>query len=231
MPENYKIKLKLRVEIARDTMAFYFEKPRGFDFIAGQHISMYQTNIEDSKRIFCMASAPYEADLVFAMRMRDSEFKNSLKVMPIGAEVEISDVRGSFIMHSDTSRPAVFLVGGIGVTPFRSIALQATHDKSPHKILMFYSNYTPEDAPFLDEFQDLENKNPNYKLITTMIESKWHGETGYINKNMLEKYINDVKSPVYYIAGPSGFVVAMRNMLNEIGILTDSIKTDEFSGY
>ena len=231
MPESYKIKLKDRKEIARETMAFYFEKPKDFIFVAGQHITMKQTGIDDNSRVFCMASAPYEDDLIFAMRMRDSEFKNALKSMPIGAEVEITKPRGSFILHDDMSRPAVFLVGGIGVTPFRSMLLQVAHEKLTHKIFMFYSNYTLLDAAFLDELKDLENKNSSYKFIATMTKAEWHGETGYISKDMLKKYIDDIKALIYYIAGPPGFVLAMRGLIEEIGVNPDDIKTDEFEGY
>jgi len=236
MPENYAIKLKNRKEVANGTMAFYFDKSQDFSFVAGEHITMTQEQIEDSRRVFCMASAPYEDSLIFAMRMSDSGFKSSLKTMPIGTEVGITESRGSFVLHHDASKPAVFLVGGIGVTPFRSMAMQASHDKRLHKIFMFYSNYKPEDAAFLEELGDLEGKNSSYKLIATMTEMKksntpWQEETGYINKAMLKKYIEDIKTPLYYIAGPPGFVLGMRGMLDEIGIDTDSIKTDQFSGY
>ncbi len=237
MLASYSTKLKGRKEIARATMAFYFEKPKGFNFVAGQHITMTQTATNDNKRVFCMASAPHEKDLIFAMRMRDSEFKNSLKVMPIGTGVEITEARGLFTLHNDASRPAAFLVGGIGITPFRSMALQAAYEKLPHKIFMFYSNYTLEDAAFLTELRELESKNPNYKFIATMTEldSRFRGndnyETSYINKAMLEKYIEDVKLPVYYIAGPERFVGAMRNMLQDLNINANNIKTDEFEGY
>lgn len=65
-------------------MAFYFEKPSGFEFIAGQHIVMNhinppETDAEGDTRVLCIASAPYEKDLIFAMRMRDTAFKRGLK--------------------------------------------------------------------------------------------------------------------------------------------------------
>jgi ferredoxin-NADP reductase len=231
MQDRYSIKLKDRKEIASSTMAFYFTKSNDFNFIAGQHVTMYQPNISDNSRIFCVASAPYEDDLIFAMRMRDSAFKNALKLMPIGGEVTITKPRGPFVLHDDTSKPAVFLVGGIGITPFRSMALQSAHDNSPRKIFLFYSNRTRQDAAFFDELNDLEKKNSNYKFIATMTDEVWPGERGYINREMLERCVEDVKIPVYYIAGPEGFVRAMRGMLQSLKINSDNIKTDEFSGY
>jgi ferredoxin-NADP reductase len=81
-----------------------------------------------------------------------------------------------------------------------------------------------------------EVKNPNYTFIGTMTEmeksgTKWNGETGYITKTMLEKYVGDLTLPIYYLAGPASMVTAMRKTLNEAGVDDDNIRTEEFSGY
>lgn len=77
----------------------------------------------------------------------------------------------------------VFLAGGIGITPFRSILFWAAKEKLPHRLVLFYSNRRPEDAPFLDELQALEKENPNYTFVATMTgidksSRSWSGETG-----------------------------------------------------
>jgi len=105
---KYRSMLKKREEVAEGTMAFYFEKSEGFEFVAGQHIVMThinppETDAEGDRRVFCMASAPHEADLIFAMRMRDTAFKRVLATMPIGTEVEIDGPYGSFVLHDDPS--------------------------------------------------------------------------------------------------------------------------------
>ena len=237
----YKTKLKSRAEIAAGTMSFHFEKPEGFEFKAGQFgdftlINPSETDAEGNIRGFSLASAPYEGDLMFATRMRDTAFKRVLKTMEIGAEVSLDAPYGSFTLHNNTRIPAVFLTGGIGVTPVRSIVLQAAHDNLPHKIFLFYSNRRPEDAAFLDELVEAQAKNPNYTFVGTMTEmeksdQKWEGETGYITKDMLVKYIGDLTLPIYYVAGPAAMVTAMRKTLNEAGVDDDNIRTEEFSGY
>jgi ferredoxin-NADP reductase len=141
-------------EIADGTMAFHFEKPGGFVFKAGQFgdfalIDPVETDVKGNIRGFSLASAPFEADLMFATRMRDSAFKRVLRTMEIGKEVSMDAPYGSFTLHNNPRIPAVFLTGGIGVTPVRSIVLQAAHDNFPHKIFLFYSNRRPEDAAFL----------------------------------------------------------------------------------
>jgi ferredoxin-NADP reductase len=234
----YKTILLRKEEVADGTMAFHFEKPKGFVFKAGQFadftlIKPIETDDEGNTRSFSLASAPYEDTLMFATRMRDTAFKRTLRMMEAGAEVSLDGPHGSFVLHKNSSIPAVFLTGGIGVTPVRSIVLQAAHDNLPHRMFVFYSNRSPDDATFLNTLIGAETRNPNYALIATMTEKgiSWNGETGHITKTMLEKHIDDLTLPIYYLVGPASMVTAMRNTLNEAGVDDDSIRTEEFSGY
>ena len=237
----YKVKLKSRTEIAAETLAFRFEKPEGFTYKAGQFadytlLSPAETDAEGNTRGFSLASAPYEDDLMFATRMRDTAFKRDLKAMALGTELTLDAPHGSLALHNNASIPAVFLTGGIGVTPVRSILLQAMHDNVPHRIFVFDSNRRPEDAAFLAELGEPRKQNPDYTFIGTMTDMKdsnqeWSGETGVIAKPMLLKYIADLTLPIYYIVGPPGMVTAMRQTLSEAGVNDDNIRTEEFSGY
>ncbi len=238
---NYKVKLKYKREIADGTMTFHFEKPEGFAYKAGQFadctlINPTEKDDEGNTRAFSFASAPYEDDLMVATRMRDTAFKRVLKTMEPGTEVTLDAPHGSFTLHNKVGVPAVFLTGGIGVTPVRSIVLQAAHDKVQHRILVFYSNRKPENAAFLDDLMKSHDTNPNYTFVGTMTQMEkpsreWHGETGPINKTMLLKFIDDLTLPIYYIDGPPAMVDAMRKILKEAGVDDDNIRTEEFSGY
>ena len=235
------VRLKSRQEIAEGTMAFHFEKPPGFAFKAGQALAWTlidppETDDEGGMRNFSIASAPGEADLMIATRMRDTAFKRVLKTMPLGTEVRIVGPFGSLTLHQNTARPAVFLAGGIGITPFRSMLWQAAEQKLRHHLFLFYSNYRPEDAAFLDEMEGLEKENPTYKFIGTMTDMArsnriWRGETGFINQEMLAKYIGDLAAPIYYIAGPPKMVEAMQKALSDAGVASDDVRAEEFAGY
>ncbi|MGI9049190.1 MAG: FAD-dependent oxidoreductase [Rubrobacteraceae bacterium] len=237
----YKTKLKSRQEIAAGTIAFRFEKPEGFAYKAGQFadytlINPSETDAEGNTRGFSLASAPYEDYLMLATRMRDTAFKRVLKTMELGTELTLDAPYGSFALHNNPQIPAVFLTGGIGVTPVRGIILQATHDNLPHKIFLFDSNRRPEDAAFADALTDAQKKNPNFTFVGTMTEmeksgGEWQGETGYITKAMLLKYIDDPTLPIYYLTGPPAMVTAMRKTLGEAGVDDDNIRTEEFTGY
>jgi ferredoxin-NADP reductase len=131
---KYEIKLKTRKEVATGTMAFHFEKPAGFTFIAGQagDFTLHhppETDKEGNKRSFSLACAPYEDDLMIATRMRDTAFKRSLKSIPVGTKLSLEAPWGELTLHKKHSIPAVFLTGGIGITPVRSIVLEATRTK------------------------------------------------------------------------------------------------------
>ncbi len=238
---EYKIKLKDKKEIAEGTMAFYFEKPKGFEFKAGQFNDWTITNPvendnEGNTRAFSIASAPSENYLMFASRMRKTAFKNNLKNMTIETEIKIEGPFGDFTLHNDVSRPAVLLAGGIGITPFRSIILQTTAEKTPHKIFLFYSNRRPQDAAFLEELENTDKESLNFKMVATMTNTagtmiKWGGETGYINQEILSRYLDNLSKPIHYIAGPPTMVLAMKTMLNQSGINDDDIHIEEFAGY
>ena len=238
---DYQPRLLNRVEVAEGTMAFQFEKPPGFDFKPGQSADLTllnppETDSEGNVRTFSIASAPFEDQLMFATRMRDTAFKRSLKKVPLGAVVKVDSAIGSFTLHKNSAKPAVFLAGGIGITPFSSIVRQADHDHAPHKLYLFYSNRWPKDTPFLGILQNLEKTNPNFRFIATMTEmppsnKTWNGETGRINKEMLSKYLKDLRGPIYYIAGPPEMVSGLKTMLVGSGVDEDDIRTDEFAGY
>ena len=234
-------KLVSRHEVAERTTAFRFEKPCNWTFEAGQFLDMTllepsETDAEGSTRSFSIASAPHEDSLMVATRMRDTAFKRVLSTMPPGSAVKIEGPSGDLTLHQDVKRTAVFVAGGIGITPFRSILVGAAKEKLPQRILLFYSNHRPEDAPFLEEPQALEKENPNYKLIASMTElgksrQSWHGEAGPIDREMLSRYLKEAVSPIYYIAGPPEMVKGLHATIHETGVDDDDIRAEEFAGY
>ena len=241
MAHKFTLQLLRKDTVAEGTMVFHFSKPEGFSFKAGQNadytlINPPETDAEGNKRTFSFVSAPDDPELLIATRMRDTAFKRTLKNMPGGTELEMEGPYGDMTLHNRAERPAVFLAGGIGITPFYSMVTDAAARHLPHKIYLFYSNRRPEDAPFLAELTGLQNQNPNYRLIGTMTNmehsrQQWDGETGYITPEMIKKYTGNLNGPVYYIAGPPTMLAAMRKMLNTAGINDDDIRSEEFAGY
>lgn len=220
--------------IAKDTMSFEFQKPYDFKFEPGQFILI--KSIEGEKElqsVFSIASTPSEDNIMIAMRMRDSLFKNWLNSLNIDSEVEVNGPKGKFILPEVANKPIVFLAGGIGITPIRAMILHAFSKKFDDKIFLFYSNRTKEDIVFYEDF--LRIKESNLIFIPTLTRENdlknWNGEIGRINNDMIVKYVRDVRDCYYYIAGPPEFVNGMMEMVSNYNVKEEQIKKDIFTGY
>src|SRR6266849_4186426 len=233
---EYEMTLMDRQRIARDTMAFWFDTNGAhYEFRAGQHADFVFGSESDNSRTFSLASSPLDKEpIMIAMRMRKTAFKSALKAAALGTKFTVSRPRGSFTLHRDVTKPAVFLAGGIGITPIRSILQWATQERLPHKLYLFYSNREADDAAFIEELESMTVQNPNFTLIPTVTGHKtlaWPYEKGHINREMLTRYLLGLEGPIYYIAGPSGMVTAMTSLLNSPGVSDDDMKTEEFGDY
>lgn len=238
---EYEMTLMDRQRVARKTMAFWFDtNGTHYEFRAGQHadFAFWQpfVNCEgDNCRTFSLAHSPHDRSLaMIALRMRETPFKMSLKTAALGTKFKVSRPRGSFTLHKDVNRPAVFLAGGIGITPIRSILHWAAQEHLPHKLYLFYANRCVEDAAFLEELESLATRNRLFTLIPTITRGKsptWPYENGPIDLNLLRRYLRGLIGGVYYVAGPSGMVTAMTTLLHSSGVSDDDIKTEEFGDY
>jgi len=216
------IALRRQEEVAEGTLAFHFDKPAGFSYQAGQNALF---RLGEESRTFSLASAPHEPELMIATRMRDSSFKRALAALPAGATLQLDGPAGIMTLHEDAARPAVFLAGGIGITPFLSMVRDAGARRLPHRITLFYSNRRPEHAAFLGEFSGI-------RLVATMTEAPdWPGEKRRISPELLSAHLSDVKDPVYYFAGPPGMTMAVQGMLAEMGVRDEDMRSEEFYGY
>lgn len=233
------IKLLKKEEVASGTMAFYFEKPEGFEYRAGQFadytlINPPETDAEGDTRGFSLITAPYEDHIGAATRLRDTAFKRVLRDLPIGTEVKLDAPYGDFTLHKTETTPAVFIIGGIGVTPVRSMVAQATHDKTAHKIMLLHANHTLADAPFRTDFEQFAVNNPNFTyvpVVTAEAPEGWTGEHGHVDETMIKRHVSDLNAPIYYLSGPEGMVKAMRQLLVNLSVNEDNIRTEEFAGY
>src|SRR5689334_17519556 len=157
---TFKSSLRQKEDLAEGTMGFYFAKPAGFQFKSGQYLDITlvdppETDAEGNIRSLSIASAPEDEHLLVATRMRDTAFKRVLRMASPDIEVSLEGPMGSFTLHNNSAKPAVFLAGGIGITPFSSIIRHAANARLPHQLYLFYANRRPEDAPFLNVLNEL----------------------------------------------------------------------------
>jgi ferredoxin-NADP reductase len=237
----YRSSLLGRTRVADGTMAFQFERPKHFHFKPGQYVYLTIPDPEDgvASRIthaFSIASSPLSQELLVTTRMRNTRFKRTLAVLPIGSAARILGPMGSFHLHNNTARPAVLLAGGIGVAPFLSILSHAAQEKLSHPLFLFYANRQLKDAAFIDDLWQLERENPRFRFVPTLTRTtnpgpSWKGRTGHISSEMLFAQVRPVRGPIYYIAGPSDMVAATSQTLGDAGVDEEDIRTEEFAGY
>jgi glycine betaine catabolism B len=218
------------------------------DYTAGQFaffdIGGVNNDPKGPIRHFTIASSPTEDFIMISTRTRDTPYKKRLSSLEGRAKVKVRGPEGKFVLHDDRSKPAVFLSGGIGVTPFRSMIKYATDEQLPVKINMFDSNRDHANILFKNEFDECLKTNKNLKIIYTITATEenmqapssgsWKGERGIINKTMLTKYLttSELDNSVFYICGPPGMLKAMQKLLEEdLHIPKERMRIEEFTGY
>lgn len=231
-----------------DIMTFKFsrqekDESNRIEYTAGQFAFFDIGNVNDDPkgpiRHFTIASSPTEDFILISTRIRDSPYKKRLDSLQQGEIVKVRGPEGKFTLHEDYSMPAIFLSGGIGVTPFRSMIKYATDKNLPVRIFMFDSNKNQKNILYKTEFDNCTKINQNLKIIHTVTEQetsveKWKGAKGRIDEAMLKKYLQpvDFENSIFYICGPPPMVKAMKQILDHtLHVPSERIKIEEFTGY
>src|SRR3989454_8826766 len=120
--------IKEKREVAKGTLLVIFDLlGQEVDFKPGQYfwVTLLDPAYEDDKgprRHITVVTSPNERGVLgLCTRLRDTALKRSLAELPVGAEVDVEQPKGEFVLPEDTSRPYVFVAGGIGITVFRSM--------------------------------------------------------------------------------------------------------------
>lgn len=152
--------------------------------------------------------------------------------MPLGALVEITNIKGDFVLPQTSQVPVVMIAGGIGITPFRSMLKFYSENHLDFKIFLLYSNRDQESAAFIGELRQIEKDNPSVKLILTMTDDPtWPGESRRIDSQFIKAYIDNWQNSSYLVAGPPAMVKAVYEELLRLGVKPEKIKFEEFIGY
>jgi ferredoxin-NADP reductase len=232
--------LKEKQEIAKGTLLATFDLlGEDVEFKPGQYffVTLPDVGHQDERglrRHITVVTSPNEKGVLgFATRMRDSAFKRSLREVPPGTEVEVEPPKGDFVLPEETSRPLVFVAGGIGITVFRSMLRYIREEGLPHRVTLIYSNRDQESTAFLDELRELEQENPNFRLVLTMTQDpSWDGESRKIDAQFFRDYLGeDLNAYTFLVAGPPGMVEGMQEALVETGVEEENVVAQRYSGY
>ena len=215
-----------------DVKTIKLEKPQSFDYKPGQYMMMeLETGDEDNIKPFSLASSPTEKALMISTKISQSNFKKKFDSLKVNDIVKLKGPMGIFVLN-ESAKNIMMLSGGIGITPLRNMIKYAADKKLDNKITLLYSNKTPQDIVYKEEWPILEQQNPNFKIINTITENLegWHGRTGRINETLI-RACNDLQNTSFYICGPPGMVNGLSDVLNGMGIPQQNVKVERFIGY
>ena len=233
-------RIKEKREVAKQTLLVTFDLlGREIDFEPGQYffVTLPDIGLQDERglrRHITVVTSPNERGVLgLCTRLRDTAFKRTLAELDVGAEVEVEEPKGEFVLPKETDQPYVFIAGGIGITVFRSMLRYIAEERLPHRVTLVYSNRDQESAAFLDELTDLERANPNMRVVLTMTDDPaWKGETRRIDADLLRDHLDgELDSFTYLVAGPPAMVEAMEKTLSDAGVPEERIRPERFSGY
>lgn len=223
------LSLRKKEKIADNTYSFYLEPDRPFNFEAGQfmHWTLPHKNPDSRgvRRFFTICSSPTQNEVMISLKVPDenpSSFKRALMDLKNGDRAVAIDPAGEFVLPKNKSESLVFIAGGIGITPFISMARWIIDKKDKRDIVLFYSNSTEEEIAFRDILDEAEG----FGLKTVYVIGK---RDGYIDEKMIGNRVPDWKKRIFYISGPQPMVEAFKRMLTKMG--ARRVKTDFFPGY
>jgi len=239
---NYRLdsSFKWKKQLSFDTFAFTFERKSDFKFIPGQYMEWTlphkDTDSRGNRRYFSIASSPTENDIMMTVKFYNpsSSYKKALFNMIEGQKIIASQVAGDFTLSKDFKKPLVFIAGGVGIAPFRSMIQYAIDKQLQSNIVLFYSNRTANEILFSDIFQKAESYGVKTVYTLTDVNNipvDWQRERGYITEAMIKQNVGDYYQRTFYISGPQLMVQNFEKLLLEMKVKKGNIITDFFPGY
>jgi ferredoxin-NADP reductase len=227
--------------IAKEMYEFVFVPKDNFSYRAGQYMEWtLPHNSVDSRgnrRYFTVASSPTEDMLKLGVKIQQngSSFKRALVSLTSKQTVLAGQLAGDFTLPKDNSQKLVFLAGGIGITPFRSMIKYLIDKQEKRDIILFYSNKSADEIVYKDVFDEADKKL-GIKTIYTLtdiqnIPISWKGNKGRIDAAMIQTYLPDYKERMFYISGPHPMVTSYQDILKDLGIPASHVIIDYFPGF
>jgi len=247
---KYQLRLRLkRVRQLTPQVYDYAFKPvggpgGGFTFEAGQYLQWtmphHHVDGRGNRRTFTIASSPTEDEIHIGVKFYEpsSSFKRTLRGLKPGASIMAGQQAGDFTLPADRSKPLVFIAGGIGVTPFRSMLKYLADSGQQRQVTMLYLISSPEEIAYDEDLQAIGDKLKKFKRVQVLGpgapspgRDKWQGYTGLLTPEIVSQEVEKATGCTFYISGPNAMVESYRVMLRGMGVPRKQIKTDYFAGY
>lgn len=153
--------------------------------------------------------------------------------MKVGDEIFTSRLAGNFIMPRNPQQKLVFIGGGIGITPFRSMIKSLIDTKQTRDVTLFHLINTKQEAVYHDLFVRAVavGVKTRYVVREGGLPTRARGMVGDFTPEYLKEEVGDVLKNTYYISGPPAMVDHFVSLLKSLGCKRGQIVTDFFSGY
>ena len=238
---RYLLRLEARTQLAPDVYEFRFTGDRRLRFRPGQYLEWTlahpRPDSRGNRRYFTIASSADERDVRIGVKCHPaaSSFKRSLLAMKAGSEIVASQLAGEFVLPENKREKLVFMAGGIGITPFRSMIRDLLDHNEERPIMVFYSNRTEREIVYADVLEEARERL-GIKTVYTLTDRKrvppdWQGGTGRVDAGMIARTVPDYSERTFYLSGPRSLVVGFEEVLRGIGVPKSRIKTDFFPGF
>ncbi len=236
---SWKSRMLHHRQLVAGTSEFTFAKPAEFEFIAGQYVivklpELHYPDERGPARSFTLLSAPLEPELRIATRMTGSGFKQTLTEMRT-EPIELYGPQGEFALRTPSNGKAIWIAGGIGITPFYSMLHDSMHQELLPQTTLIYSNRDFEHAAFHLEFTELAKHSSQWRYLPTFTDlsddDSWPGERRLINAEFLQEIKADLVDADIYLCGPPAMVEAIKSDLSRLGISERRIFFESFLGY
>jgi ferredoxin-NADP reductase len=234
------LRLKAKMQLAPDVYDFIFAPSQKFAFAPGQYMEWTlghrSPDNRGNRRYFTLASSPTEQDIRLGVKFyqQSSSFKNALLALDEGAEIAATQLAGDFVLPADPNQKCVFIAGGIGITPFRSMIKYLLDTQQRRPITLFYANKRVDDIVYKDVL-DQAQAQLGIRTIYTVSDNRklpqaWRGRVGHISAQLIKDEVPDYMNCVFYISGPPSMVDSFKSLLLQLHVKGNNIKVDFFSG-
>lgn len=238
-PTVLKLTLKSMVCETDQICHFVFLPDKKLHFQAGQYLEwtlpFHKSDNRGNRRYFTIASAPSEQEIHLGVRIDRkhlSAFKQQLLEMKLGDELVASHLAGEFTLPEDPAQKMVWIAGGIGITPFRSMIRELAQTKKKRDVYLFYCANTEQDFAYKNEFTErCDQVGVCIKYVVGKPASTWTGMSGHLTREIIEKEVPDYLSRLFYFSGPPMMVENYVKLVKSMGVPKKQIKTDYFPGF
>ena len=230
-----------KVKVAKNTYDFIFTPDKSLHYLPGQYMEFTlphdKVDFRGSRRYFTLASSPTENDLRLGIKFYNdsSSYKKRLLEGDSNTLVIASHVSGDFVMPKNKSEPLVFVAGGIGITPFRSMIKYLIDKNENRDIVLLYFAADKDDFAYRDIFESARSKL-NIKVYYFMsapdaVSFSDNSFKGVISDRLIKQLIPDYNNRKFYLCGPTGMLSASNDILLNLGLPRKQIVKDYFPGY